>query len=136
MLNRLKKFSLEHPPILFSYLFGSQARDKVDGLSDVDVAVYLSPAVKARRRFDYRLELIADISFILKRNDVDLLILNDMNNILLAFEVIGGKLIDSKDDDERICYEARVMSRYYDQKYYIDRHTQLALDRIANKGFS
>ena len=119
---------------MFTYLFGSNAKNKITSLSDIDLAVYYDDHIKENERFNLRLKLLAQISNLLKREDIDLVILND-SNIALTYEVIRyGKLICSKDELKRIRYEARIMSLYFDRKYYYDRHARLLIRDIAKGG--
>ncbi|MFQ6071035.1 MAG: nucleotidyltransferase domain-containing protein [Candidatus Aminicenantales bacterium] len=120
--------------VKFAYIFGSYAKASTCSLSDIDIAVYVDEKIKEDRVFNLRLELIARVSKLLKREDIDLIILNG-SDISLAFEVIYyGKLIFSRDELQRIRFEARVMSLYFDRKYYYDRHARLLIEHIAKEG--
>ena len=69
---------------------------------------------------------------LLKTDRIDVVIMNDAP-ILLKYNIIKhGKIL--KDDEKRAEVEAKILSTYLDMKYYIDRHTNLALKRIAEKG--
>jgi predicted nucleotidyltransferase len=63
-----------------AYLFGGHAAGRAHRQSDVDVAVLLSRQRYPDRasRFDRRLQLTADLIAHLHRNDVDLVVLNDV----------------------------------------------------------
>ena len=77
---------------------------------------------------------MAQISKLLKREDIDLIILND-SDISLSYEVIYyAKPICSRDELKRIRYEAKIMSLYFDRKYYYDRHAKLLIENIAKEG--
>jgi len=120
--------------VKFAYLFGSCSKNNKGPLSDIDIAIYLDDKIKKDERFDFRLEIMAQISKLLKREDIDLIILND-SDISLAYEVIYyAKLIYSKDELKRIRYEAKIMSLYFDRKYYYDRHAKFLIENIAKEG--
>lgn len=77
-----------HGDVLFAYLFGSCAREETTSLSDIDIAVYL-------KRCDFekeRIALLVDICDILKRDDVDLVILNKAP-LPLTFRIIRDRKI-------------------------------------------
>ena len=59
-----------------AYVFGSVVTGRLRPDSDVDVAVLVSQKVMRRDPFRYRLELMADLTAVLKRDDVDLILLN------------------------------------------------------------
>lgn len=120
--------------IKFAYLFGSQAKGNAGRLSDVDIGVYIDERTDEYKRFDIRLELIGEAGRLLGNDNIDLVILNDVD-IFLAYQVIYfGKIIYSKDELRRIRYEATILSLYFDQQYYYERHTELTIERIAKEG--
>jgi len=126
LLNKQKHVKL-------AYLFGSVAEGKEGKLSDVDIAVFLDESLSKKERFDLQLKLISGLTGILKTDRIDLIIMNDAP-LLLKYNIIKhGKIL--KDNIEtRVKVESRILSDYLDMKYYIDRHTDLAIERIAKKG--
>src|ERR1051326_4841651 len=99
-------------PVLFAYLFGSQAAGKAGPLSDVDIAVYFRSGLSERRRRPLRIRLTAEICSALKRDDVDVVVLNDAPPSLAFRVTASGKVIFCRDQLARIRYEARAMSLY------------------------
>ena len=65
-----------------AYVFGSVVTGRLRPDSDVDVAVLVSQKVMRRDPFRYRLELMADLTAVLKRDDVDLILLNQAPPLL------------------------------------------------------
>ena len=126
LLNKQKHVKL-------AYLFGSVAEGKEGKLSDVDIAVFLDESLSKKERFDLQLKLTSGLTGILKTDRIDLIIMNDAP-LLLKYNIIKhGKIL--KDNIEtRVKIESRILSDYLDMKYYIDRHTDLAIERIAKKG--
>ena len=126
LLNKQKHVKL-------AYLFGSVAEGKEGKLSDVDIAVFLDESLSKKERFDLQLKLISGLMSILKTDRIDLIVMNDAP-LLLKYNIIKhGKIL--KDSIEtRVKVESRILSDYLDMKYYIDRHTDLAIERIAKKG--
>jgi len=64
------------PQVQAAYLFGSLVTGRSRPDSDVDIAVLISDKVMRRDPFQYQLQLMADLIGILKRDDVDLILLN------------------------------------------------------------
>ena len=102
--------------VLFAYLFGSVAKGDVSFLSDIDIAIYLSE-VDPGAFFDIKLSLHADLCRALKRNDVDLVILNTAANNMLIEDIIRyGVVIYDCDTDAREGYEVMALHRAIDFK--------------------
>lgn len=76
--------------LLFGYCFGSQPHGKATVNSDIDLAFYLEPEYMS---FDFQLTLLADCSRALKRDDIDLVILNDLKNLILAEEIVRNSVL-------------------------------------------
>ncbi|MFW6174097.1 MAG: type VII toxin-antitoxin system MntA family adenylyltransferase antitoxin [Elusimicrobiota bacterium] len=134
MIKKLSEYLSGKKEVKFAYLFGSHAKNDTGPLSDIDIAVYLDKKINKNERFDLRLEFMAQISLLLKRESIDLIILND-SDIPLAYEVIyHGRLFHSKNELQRIRYETKVMGFYFDRKYYYDRHAKLLIENIAKEG--
>jgi hypothetical protein len=93
--------------VLFAYVFGSAAEGSVGPLSDVDLAIY----VKDPDGFSLNDKLLihADCCRVLKRNDIDLVILNQTRNLMLLDQITRkGNLIWEKDSDARIIFELKI----------------------------
>ena len=102
--------------VVFAYLFGSMAIGEVSPLSDVDIAVYLAEENR-ESFFDLKLALHADISRALKRNDVDLVVLNTIRNEMLTADVIrNGVVIFDRDTETREDYELKRLHESIDFK--------------------
>ncbi len=102
--------------IRFAYLFGSVAKGEITPLSDIDVAVYLRD-VGPEAVFDFKLSLHGDICRALKRNDVDLVVLNTVaNNMLIENIIRHGVVIYDLDNDAREDYEVTSLHQAIDFK--------------------
>lgn len=102
--------------LIFVYLFGSAARDNMSHLSDIDIAVFLSKGDK-KSYFDIKLSLYADLCRALKRNDIDVIVLNITNNIILLDEIIReGIVLFDKDRDLREEFEHKILHQAIDFK--------------------
>ncbi len=126
-------FLSKQKQVKLAYLFGSVAEGKEGKLSDVDIAVFLDESLSKKQRFHLQLKLMCELTSILKTDKVDLTVMNNAP-LLLKYNIIKhGKIL--KDDIEtKIRIESGILSDYLDMKYYMDRHTNLAIKRIAKRG--
>ena len=119
--NKLEPLFKQHQnKLYFVYLFGSFARADSNKKSDVDLAIYFNPEYNS---VDFTLILSSAISRILNLDKVDLIILNDTKNLILAEEIIrNGILIFENDSDKRVDYELDTIHRAIDfrtQRKYV-----------------
>ncbi len=121
--------------IILAYLFGSTFRGDIGRLSDVDIAVLLDEKLSKKDRFDLELKLISEIASLIKKNEIDLVVLNEAP-LLLAYNIIKNGIILKSNETERVKFETKILSMYMDEKYYIKRHTEETLKRIARAGFA
>ncbi len=121
--------------IILAYLFGSTVRGDTGRLSDVDIGVLLDEKLSKKDRFDLELKLMGEIAALIKKNKIDLVVLNEAP-LLLAYNIIKNGIILKSSEIERVKFETKLLSMYMDEKYYIKRHTEETLKRIAGVGFS
>lgn len=121
--------------VKLAYLFGSIVRGDANELSDVDIAVMLDESLSKKDMFNEELDLISELTHVLKSDKIDLIVLNDAP-LLLKFNIIKNGHVLKSDETKRISFETGVMSRYLDERYYIKRHTDMTLQRIARSGFA
>ncbi len=120
--------------VILAYLFGSTVRGDTGRLSDVDIGVLLDEKLSKKDRFDLELKLISEIAILIKKNKIDLVVLNEAP-LLLAHNIIKDGIVLKSDEVERVKFETKILSMYIDEKYYIKRHTEETLKRIAEAGF-
>jgi predicted nucleotidyltransferase len=112
----LPLFSKYNGNVLFAYLFGSAAQGNMSPLSDVDLAVFLSRQ-NEESYFDIKCSLYADFCRVLKRNDIDVVVLNTTTNIVLLDEIIrGGIVLVDRDIDLREEFEQKILHQAIDFK--------------------
>jgi len=121
--------------IKLAYLFGSTVRGDTGRLSDVDIGVLLDEKISKKDRFDLELKLISEITTLIKKNKIDLIVLNEAP-LLLAYNIIKDGIILKSSETEKVKFETKILSMYMDEKYYIKRHTEETLKRIAEVGFA
>jgi len=114
LLQKLSRVLKSEPDVAFTYLFGSVAKGRNGPLSDVDVAVYFSPEGDARSRFRRQIQLTSKLSNALKRDDVDVVRLQDAPLDLARDVVENGKMLFCHDDNLRVDFVFRVVRDYLD----------------------
>ncbi|MDI6641401.1 MAG: nucleotidyltransferase domain-containing protein [Elusimicrobiota bacterium] len=137
MKKTLKKFFSKRKEIRFAYLFGSQAQKKTTQLSDVDIAVFIEEKFYARTKnsFSYQAGLITDLIFVLKTENIDVVILNEAPPLLAHRVIRDGILIDCKDELERIYFQVKAIREYIDTqkiRYIEDKYLR---ERIYSNKF-
>ena len=104
--------------IIFAYLFGSYAKDKQTYLSDIDIAVYMK---ENKHVFDKKLEILRDLSKILKTDNIDLVILNKAPISLLTKILANKAILIDKDPPVRHAFESLNMRKGFDFSYFENR---------------
>ncbi len=105
----LPDFFQDDSNIILAYLFGGLSRDRLNPLSDVDLAVY----VRNRKKLDY-LELFTRISKILGTDEIDLIILNDAPLSLAGRILQTRKVLTDKDPFLRHKFESLILRKFFD----------------------
>ena len=131
---KLREFFSKVEGVTLAYLFGSTSRREANRLSDIDIAVLFDDTLLQKEAFDLQLELIGELTGLLKTNNVDLVIIND-SPLLLTYNIIREGIILKSDEPVRVKFETKIMSRYLDERYHIQRHAKESLRRIAESGF-
>ena len=131
----LSEYFSSKDSVILAYLFGSTVRGNSGRLSDVDIGVMLDGKLSKKDSFDLELKLMGEIAILIKKNKIDLIVLSEAP-LLLAYNIIKSGIILKSDETERVKFETKILSMYLDEKYYIKRHTEETLKRIAEVGFS
>ena len=121
-------------PVEMVYLFGSQATDKAYSQSDYDFGVFFKKDTDKKERFAKRLEYIGELGKILEHDEIDVIDLNSAPIQLQYSAILPRKDVVSNNDSQRINFEHRVMSEYFDRLPYIRRHSEISIATIAEKG--
>jgi len=95
----------------------------------------LDESLSKKDMFNKELDLISELTCVLKSDKIDLVVLNDAP-LLLKYNIVKDGHVLKSDETKRIAFETSVMSRYLDEQYHIKRHTDMILQRIARNGFA
>lgn len=110
-------FLTYHDEIVAAYLFGSMAKGATSPSSDIDIAVLAGDSDK-RKGADLKIRLYSDLCRTLKRNDIDVVLLNLSGNLILNDEIVRhGMVLYTADVDTREEFEVTVQHRCTDFKF-------------------
>lgn len=133
---RIKDILKKEKDIVLAYLFGSFARDDTTPLSDIDIGILFNSGIDSLRRHNLKLRLMGEIAQACKVDKIDIVDI-EKGSILLKYNIIKhGNILKSADEDRRVQHETSIISRYLDEKYYIQRHSDMILKRIASRGLA
>lgn len=127
--------ALDKAGVVAAFIFGSQASGKVSPLSDVDIGVWLDPAIDKRQRSDRRVRMIGDACSALRTNEVDLVVLNDAPPLLQHRAISNRRMVLDRDPKARVRLEARALLDYLDTKPLRDELTRGLRNRLAEGRF-
>lgn len=127
-LDRIAEILAGFEDIDVAYVFGSFL--KRDDFHDIDVAIHLAKEQAPYQRFKLSQRIArALVHGAESRVDFDVRILNHAP-VYFQYEVIGkGILVLERDREERVDFEAHLISEYLDLKYMYDYHDQAFLAR-------
>ena len=121
--------------VVAAYLFGSAARGQADRLSDVDIAVLFDARLGAEESVERQLRLMGNLEEYANR-EVQVVILNRAAPLLAYQAVQHGILLYERSRSERIDFEVLARRVYFDEKYWLDFHSQSLLKDIKEVGLS
>ena len=129
----LAQFFASQSEVMLAYLFGSLARGDSHALSDIDIAVLLSGAPDKMQCFDASLKLMAELSRLLHKDEVDVVMLNHVP-VALRYRVLrDGVLLFYRDYDRMLDFRLRTVNEYLDFKPILLRHERAVIEK-ARKG--
>lgn len=126
---KLKNFFEDRKEVQFAILFGSLAKDTANVMSDVDIAVMIDPKFNGTFPYGYQAALTTDLMQLLRRNDVDVIILNDIPIVFKHQILRYGKFIYTRDEQARIKFQIDTINRYEDFKMIYKIHEEACHQR-------
>ncbi len=112
-----------------AWLFGSTARGEAGPLSDVDVAVLLSPSLAPQERLDVAAALWENLERRCPR--VDLVILEEAPPALRHRVFRDGILLIERDERRRVAFETRAIQEYLDFRHLAEIYDRALIARAA-----
>lgn len=136
ILARNLKPVFERHPALFAYLFGSQAKETSDALSDVDIAVFFNPKSSERERDNFFIEIEDVIKARMPGiQKIDFVVLNNTDYLTPFLEkeiVYDGVVLYCVDKDARAHWESLAIAEWLDWEPYQKAYDKAILDEIKN----
>lgn len=117
-------------PVAFAYLFGSHARGRALGRSDIDVAVHLAPGTSVDA-LALRLRLAGALERETGLSPVEVVVLDEAPLSLAGRIREDGLQIFCRDDVARVRYESRIGRVYHDFRIHEERSAAERLARLA-----
>ncbi len=109
----IKKILKEDNNVIFSYIFGSLAKEKIQPLSDIDIAIYTKDTADIA---NYKLRLFDKVTKILGTNELDLIILNNAPISLVGRILQDKQILVDKQPFLRHSYESVALRKFFDFK--------------------
>jgi len=111
LLPEVVDFLKNRQKVVFAYLFGSLARNKVLPLSDIDIAIYLKEGVDLNKE---KMSIFQNLIDLLGTEEIDLVLLNTAPLTLKARIVSNKKVLVDNDPFLRHSFESLVLREYFD----------------------
>lgn len=127
--------ALDREGVVAALLFGSRATGKATAASDVDLAVWLDPALDGDARLDLRLVLLGEASAATAPDEVDLVVMNDAPPLLQQRARETGRMLLERDPLNRIRLESRALVEFLDTQPLRDELARGSRHRIAEGRF-
>jgi predicted nucleotidyltransferase len=119
LINKLKAYFEDKSEVIAVYLFGSQATDKNDCSSDVDIGILIDINDRATEK-EKRNQYMAELAHILKK-EIHPVILNSAAEELMRQIFLKGKCILKKNSEKLSLFKMTMYARIADFSYYRDQ---------------
>jgi predicted nucleotidyltransferase len=106
--------ALDQPGVVSALLFGSQAQGKAGRLSDIDVGIWLHPALPSIERDPLARRLMGAASDALGTDELQVVVLNDATPLLRHRAMRDGVRLVDRDAKSRIRLETTSLLEYLD----------------------
>lgn len=135
LITRLRGALEARPEILEAYLFGSCARGAPRPESDVDVAVYVEPALLPNSPFGYAAQIATDLAGAAHPQRIDVVVLNQAPPLLYYRVLRDGIRLFARQLVATTTREGRAVSRYCDYLPVLQEIERVHAARIARGEF-
>jgi predicted nucleotidyltransferase len=106
------------PGVLFGYVFGSAASDRLTPLSDVDIAVYVDDSVDPGEAW---FEAIRTVTRHLGTDEVDVVLLNAAPTALVGRILQTRRVVYDRDPLRRHQFESQALRDFFDFRVFEQR---------------
>jgi len=112
--------------ISFILLIGSHAKEEQGPMSDVDIAIYIDPEKHVRNSLTGSLKLGVYLEKKLKREDIDVIVLNDALPTMKFNSINANIILYMQDEGVYEDFFVRSLSEYYDYSEFLEFQYQNA----------
>ena len=105
---------LDAEGVVAAFVFGSGARGRAGPLSDVDIGLWVDPALDPKQRLDLQLRLMAEATAVLGGREPDLVVLNEASPLLRHRALQGRQMLVERDRARRVQLEAAAIVEFLD----------------------
>lgn len=120
--------------VVSAYLFGSEASGRAHADSDVDVAVLLDRERLPQRadRARAAVDLTSDLIAVLHRNEIDVVVLDDVSPELAVRALEEGRRVFCRDPEADFRFRLQARLRYIDLQPFLRRTRRLKLQALRS----
>ena len=121
-------------PVNAAYLAGTLSNRTAFGhITDVDIGILMMDQIKAEQFFDYQLYFLSELAKRMETDSIDVVILNQAS-LLLKLQVIkNGQILYSRNEKQRISFEAKAVMDYLDFKKFDEIQNQALGRRLYSQ---
>jgi len=112
--------------ISFILLIGSHAKEEQGPMSDIDIAIYIDPEKHVRNSLSGSLKLGVYLEKKLKREDIDVIVLNDALPTMKFNSINANIILYMQDEGVYEDFFVRSLSEYYDYSEFLEFQYQNA----------
>lgn len=112
-IKELKEIFDKYDNIKVAYIFGSRARGESKTTSDYDFAIYLE-GTSSKQNWKVEDDLTNDLSYFLKTDNIDVVVLNQIDNPVLKFLIIKEGIVLKATESYKAMIEPKILNEYFD----------------------
>ena len=112
-MNQAKKIFRSEKKVVLAYFFGSRQNGQDGPLSDYDLAIYLREKDR-NQRHKIKFQLEGKLSRALKTDKIDIVIINDVDNPELSFNILKSGELIYQQEPYKVIIEPKILNRYFD----------------------
>lgn len=114
VISKINSVLFEKSEIIFAYIFGSFIEPNMICFRDIDLGVFVDENyIKLRNHIDYAIELSLELESTIKKYPIDVVVVNKAS-LSLAFKIIHGNLLFTKNENLWIEYVKKICLLYHD----------------------
>lgn len=119
-IEELRNYFKSNDNILSVYIFGSYGTDMQTGLSDIDIAILFNEDISFLKELKYS----AEISSIIRRDDIDVINLNNAPIYLQHDILLKGEKIYEKESVKTQDFIEKVLEEHHDYGIILFKYQQ------------